>query len=578
LFGVYRVFQQEFDFKTKYGLDLSDEQVMQLKKIFAIANLDHSGIIGRRQFSDLMFLLGIEPTHEELDAMLLEMDENGDGQIEFEEFVVAMVNMYDPQLLADAADTPLGGMGTRAWARGEILWCANNNFIVIATGVAIAGLVKFDFILVPLTLAYFMTFLLIPLMNVFEQRPLIAKKKSCCTPKDHPKREEAPDSMFISCYDLFTVCKMPHGVALLGTLGLFFGVLIFLFALVGGEMAAFLEDPVIKANMEQLGRDYDQFLNDSDIIIIEPPICEWTCEWTPEWEPHDGTASDPGACDCPTHSTLPDKNLCKGAKGVPCAHDGYTPDDIDGFVGLFSGFFNMFALVMLFVIYLMLEKDPNEKMFKGDSKAAGEIEHMIDHYISLKTILSFLTGLIVAVMLLICSIQLAVLFGIMSFVLNYIPNVGSVIAMFLPLPVVLLDPQLEAWQKIGAFAGPGLVQGYVGNVLEPTVFGASLNMTPLSILSALVMWSSVWGLPGAILSVPMLGIQKITCNYINHPFAQYVLMLIREDPTLDEEKAREESGDFGLPIPIPGDDADGDDAPAKADAAPAKEEEDTADE
>ena len=84
------MFQQEFDFKTKYGLDLSDDQVMQLKKIFAIANLDHSGVIGRRQFSDLMFLLGIEPTHDELDAMLLEMDENGDGQIEFEEFVVAM--------------------------------------------------------------------------------------------------------------------------------------------------------------------------------------------------------------------------------------------------------------------------------------------------------------------------------------------------------------------------------------------------------------------------------------------------------------------------------------------------------
>ena len=228
----------------------------------------------------------------------------------------------------------------------------------------------------------------------------------------------------------------------------------------------------------------------------------------------------------------------------------------------------MFALVMLFVIYLMLEKDPNEKMFKGDSKAAGEIEHMIDHYISLKTILSFLTGLIVAIMLLICSIQLAVLFGIMSFVLNYIPNVGSVIAMFLPLPVVLLDPSLVAWQKIGAFAGPGLVQGYVGNVLEPTVFGASLNMTPLSILSALVMWSSVWGLPGAILSVPMLGIQKISCNYINHPFAQYVLMLIREDPTLDEEKAREESGDFGLPIPIPGgEDAAADEKPAEKPAA-----------
>ena len=43
------MFQQQFDFKTKYGLDLTDEQVLQLKKIFAIANIDHSGIIGRRQ-------------------------------------------------------------------------------------------------------------------------------------------------------------------------------------------------------------------------------------------------------------------------------------------------------------------------------------------------------------------------------------------------------------------------------------------------------------------------------------------------------------------------------------------------
>ena len=64
--------------------------------------------------------------------------------------------------------------------------------------------------------------------------------------------------------------KMPHGVALLGTLGVFFGVLIFLFTLVGSEMAAFLDDPVIQENMKQLGRDYDQFLNDSDISLQQP--------------------------------------------------------------------------------------------------------------------------------------------------------------------------------------------------------------------------------------------------------------------------------------------------------------------
>ena len=67
-------------------------------------------------------------------------------------------------------------------------------------------------------------------------------------------------------------------------------------------------------------------------------------------------------------------------------------------------------------------------------------------------------------------------------------------------------------------------------------------MTPLSILGALVMWGSIWGLPGAVLSVPMLGIQKIVMVYTNHPFAKLCLMLIREDPTLDEDKERASSG------------------------------------
>lgn len=552
------VFGEEYDFKGKYGLDITDERIFQLKKIFAIGNVDHSGIIGRRQFKDLMSLLGIEPTQEELDDMLNEMDENGDGQIEFEEFAVAMLKTYDAEMIQEAADTPIGAQGTRAWDRGEILWSCNSNIIVACCGVATAILVYFQFILVPLTLAYFMTFLLVPLLNVFEQRPLQMRGKSCC----EPKRDEEGN---VSTAAGLAVGKMPHGVAVVFTLAVFFGILIGLVALVASEMATFLDDPQIQDNMEQLEEDWDKWLNDSGVVLIPPPICEKEYYSTVKIGEQlyidyglDTEMKVPreleefyqnGAYQCPLggktalgdYDTMTDYNLCKGLKGVACRHDGLTAEDINGYISAFSGFFNMFAMVMLFVIYLMMEKNPDEKMFKGDNPALGEIEHMIDHYISLKTMLSFVTGLVVALILIILQIKLAVLFGIMSFVLNYIPNVGSVIAMFLPTPVVLLDPGLATWQKIGAFVGPGLVQGYVGNVLEPTVFGASLNMTPLSILAALVMWGSVWGLPGAVLSVPMLGIQKITMNYTNHPYAKYCLMLIREDPTLDEADAREQS-------------------------------------
>jgi hypothetical protein len=362
-----------------------------------------------------------------------------------------------------------------------------------------------------------------------------------------------------------------------------------------------MDDPKIQANLDQLQVDYDNWLNDSGILLILPPICEnqeitdkgfgmgmggvindqlvWTgsCPLShlcTELEATNNPAICKNAGDrvgfaadtLGDYPTMTDYNLCKGLKGIQCEHDGYTAADISGFLGHFGGFFNMFAMVMLFVIYLMMEKQPDQKMFKGDNQAAGEIEHMIDHYISLKTMLSFVTGIVVAVILISLSIKLAVLFGICSFVLNYIPNVGSIIAMFLPLPVVLLDPALGSFQKSMAFIGPGLVQGYVGNVLEPSVFGASLNMTPLSILSALVMWGSVWGLPGAVLSVPMLGIQKISMNYTNHPFAKYCLMLIREDPTLDEAEARDESS-AGLGGALLG--GDEDEAPAAEKSADA---------
>jgi len=559
--------------KATEGMDVSQEKRIRLKAIFAIANYDMSGVIGRRQFADLMEMLGIQPTDDELNNMMEEMDTDGGGSIGFDEFCVGMCNNYSDELITAAAETPIGTMGTKRWTRGEILWCCNSNIIVLCMAVCTTILVYFQMILVPLTLAYFITFLLVPLMNVFEQRPLECRGKSCCAPKEHAKRADAPEGAFITCFDLFTACKAPHAVGVLGTLGLFFGVLIFLVYLVASEMSAFMADPLIKANLEQLKQDYQDFLNDSNIIIIDPPICEDDALCKEGSSLMYGDCLSCGGCEAGytydsagemvcnggkanqinLYKTL---GFCKGAKGIDCEHDGYTMDELLGYIGMFSNFFNQFALIMLFVVYLMLEKNPNEKMFKGDNACMEEVETMIDHYIGLKTMLSAATGFVVTVILLIIQIKLAVLFGIMSFVLNYIPNVGSLIAMFLPTPVVLLDPGLVTWQKVAAFAGPGAVQGYVGNVLEPTVFGASLNMTPLSILAALVMWSSVWGLPGAVLSVPMLGIQKIVMVYTNHPFAKYSLMLIREDPTLDEAKERAAAGLPGLPAPA-AEDGDG---------------------
>ena len=106
-------------------------------------------------------------------------------------------------------------------------------------------------------------------------------------------------------------------------------------------------------------------------------------------------------------------------------------------------------------------------IFEGQAEIAIEIETSVKTYISLKTIISLLTGALVAIILVLLNVKLAVLFGVLSFLLNFIPNVGSMIAMFLPMPIVIVDPNLETWKKVGAFVGPGIVQAYVGNALEP---------------------------------------------------------------------------------------------------------------
>ena len=121
-------------------------------------------------------------------------------------------------------------MGTKMWTRGEVIWGTNNNMIIIACSILTCMLVEFKFILVPLTLAFFITFLLVPIMNLFELRPFPCKGKQCCSPKEFAAREESPDGTMTTCFDLFTALKVPHGLSVILTLAVFFGA-------VGGSFA-----------------------------------------------------------------------------------------------------------------------------------------------------------------------------------------------------------------------------------------------------------------------------------------------------------------------------------------------------
>ena len=170
-------------------------------------------------------------------------------------------------------------------------------------------------------------------------------------------------------------------------------------------------------------------------------------------------------------------------------------------------------------------------------------------YIRLKTFVCMLIGLYVGACLSLLSVQFAGLFGLLTFVLNYIPNFGPIVATMLPLPLVLFSPDLSTTAKMLALLLPSLGHFFIGYYLEPRLFGEHLEVHPIIILLSLgkpppppppspythsshppthptytAFWSVLWGVSGMILSVPIIASLRIVCQNLDHSYARYVLL------------------------------------------------------
>lgn len=175
-------------------------------------------------------------------------------------------------------------------------------------------------------------------------------------------------------------------------------------------------------------------------------------------------------------------------------------------------------LVLIFLIYLLLGRTttPSE-----DVGMRAQIETRIKRYIIVKVGLSAVTGVATTVILSLLGVELAVVFGLMAFYLNFIPNIGSVLATLLPVPVVLMDPSLSTTAMVLAISLPGAVQLVIGNVLEPKIIGDSLQLHPITVLLSLIVWGMLWGIIGMVLAAPLTAVIKIVCDNfeITRPFA-----------------------------------------------------------
>lgn len=161
-------------------------------------------------------------------------------------------------------------------------------------------------------------------------------------------------------------------------------------------------------------------------------------------------------------------------------------------------------LVLIFVIFLLLGR--RREMVK--SAVFREIDAGIRRFLALKFVISAATGMLVGIILAVLGMPLALVFGVLTFFLNFIPSIGSIIAVLLPLPIALVQYQ-SPWPILGVLVLPGIVQVVIGNGIDPKVMGRGLDLSPVTIVAALVFWGLVWGIVGMLLAAPMTGILRI---------------------------------------------------------------------
>ncbi len=184
---------------------------------------------------------------------------------------------------------------------------------------------------------------------------------------------------------------------------------------------------------------------------------------------------------------------------------------ISGTMGTFIDFLVKLLLTVAFMIFIVLERTKLVKRVekvitkdeaKHSTNVVTKIEQSVKTYIVNKTFISLVTGLISMFFIAVLGIDFAVISGLLIFILNYIPNLGSIIASAFPIIICFVQYGFS-WQLIAISIALISTQMIMGNFVEPKMMGTGLKLSPLFVLIALIFWLWVWGPVGMILAVPI---------------------------------------------------------------------------
>merc|ERR1719327_2354149 len=144
--------------------------------------------------------------------------------------------------------------------------------------------------------------------------------------------------------------------------------------------------------------------------------------------------------------------------------------------------------------------------------------------------LSFILGIWISIVLgVMVKVDLWFVFVIIAFLLNYVPTIGGIISTLAPLPLVYLDEQQPLVNVLWAFLLPALSHVAIGQLLETTLLAGSLELHPITVMFSLTYWGMIWGIPGAMLSVPLTCSLRICLERLGpvHPYVTNVFFLMQ---------------------------------------------------
>ena len=169
-------------------------------------------------------------------------------------------------------------------------------------------------------------------------------------------------------------------------------------------------------------------------------------------------------------------------------------------------------MIALYLLFMLLEESVFGKkiLYLASSEekkieltqTLEQIDHSISKYISLKTLVSLITGFSSYLVLKLIGLDAPIFWAFLIFLLNFIPTIGSLIGTLFPVAMAFLQFE-DPTSAIIILIAVGSIQVIVGNIIEPKIMGNSLNVSSLVVILSLSFWGAIWGITGMVLSVPI---------------------------------------------------------------------------